>query len=188
MPNYIIVPAGRYSWRGHVHLWQQAARLRLWVSFRFGALLELTFLMKLSTKMLFFRAWEDCWYNNRRSIFAHSLVEGGEALKQMADLKYALDDNVKQVSWPDLSLLLALLFFLSASSFPTVAAIWTPFIRDCIALSSLVQNYLEPLHQLQSKDLKEVAHHRKKLQVMTSCFQCLAAGFSSSSETRVVFS
>ena len=31
------------------------------------------------------------------SIFAHSLVEGGEALKQMADLKYALDDNVKQV-------------------------------------------------------------------------------------------
>ena len=32
-----------------------------------------------------------------RSIFAHSLVEGGEALKQMADLKYALDDNVKQV-------------------------------------------------------------------------------------------
>ena len=33
-----------------------------------------------------------------RSIFAHSLVEGGEALKQMADLKYALDDNVKQVN------------------------------------------------------------------------------------------
>ena len=32
------------------------------------------------------------------SIFAHSLVEGGEALKQMADLKYALDDNVKQVN------------------------------------------------------------------------------------------
>ena len=29
VPNYIIVPAGRYSWRGHVHLWQQAARLRL---------------------------------------------------------------------------------------------------------------------------------------------------------------
>ena len=45
----------------------------------------------------------------------------------MADLKYALDDNVKQ-------------------------------------------NYLEPLHQLQSKDLKEVAHHRKKLQVSTKYF------------------
>ena len=29
VPNYIIVPAGGYSWRGHVHLWQQAARLRL---------------------------------------------------------------------------------------------------------------------------------------------------------------
>ena len=90
--------------------------------------------------------------------------------------------------WADLICFLALLFFLSASSFPTVAAIWTLSIRDWIALSSLVQNYLEPLHQLQSKDLKEVAHHRKKLQVMTSCFQCLAAGFSSSSETRVVFS
>ena len=25
-------------------------------------------------------------------------MEGGEALKQMADLKYALDDNVKQVN------------------------------------------------------------------------------------------
>ena len=42
----------------------------------------------------------------------------------MADLKYVLDDNVKQ-------------------------------------------NYLDLLHQLQSKDLKEVAHHRKKLQVST---------------------
>ena len=62
------------------------------------------FWWNFSTKMLFFRAWEDCWYNNHRSIFAHSLVEGGEALKQMADLKYALDDNVKQVSWPDLFL------------------------------------------------------------------------------------
>jgi len=63
------------------------------------------------------------------SIFAHSLVEGGEALKQMADLKYALDDNVKQ-------------------------------------------NYLEPLHQLQSKDLKEVAHHRKKLQGRKLDYDC----------------
>jgi len=63
------------------------------------------------------------------SIFAHSLVEGGEALKQMADLKYGLDDNVKQ-------------------------------------------NYLEPLHQLQSKDLKEVAHHRKKLQGRKLDYDC----------------
>jgi len=63
------------------------------------------------------------------SIFADSLVEGGQSLKQMADLKYALDDNVKQ-------------------------------------------NFLEPLHQLQSKDLKEVAHHRKKLQGRKLDFDC----------------
>jgi hypothetical protein len=49
------------------------------------------------------------------SIFfkAQALVEFGDTLKQMADVKYALDDNVKQ-------------------------------------------NFLEPLHQLQMKDLKEV--------------------------------
>ena len=47
----------------------------------------------------------------------------------MADLKYALDDNVKQ-------------------------------------------NYLEPLHHLQSKDLKEVAHHRKKLQGRKLDYDC----------------
>ena len=64
-----------------------------------------------------------------RSIFGSSLVESGEALKSMADLKYALDDNVKQ-------------------------------------------NYLEPLHQLQSKDLKEVAHHRKKLQGRKLDYDC----------------
>lgn len=46
-------------------------------------------------------------------IAAQALVEFGDVLKQMADVKYALDDNVKQ-------------------------------------------NYLEPLHQLQMKDLKEV--------------------------------
>ena len=46
-------------------------------------------------------------------IAAQALVEFGDTLKQMADVKYALDDNVKQ-------------------------------------------NFLEPLHQLQMKDLKEV--------------------------------
>lgn len=66
---------------------------------------------------------------DRESIFASALVESGEALKGMADLKYALDDNVKQ-------------------------------------------NYLEPLHHLQSKDLKEVAHHRKKLQGRKLDYDC----------------
>lgn len=41
------------------------------------------------------------------------MIEFGESLKQMADVKYALDDNIKQ-------------------------------------------NFLEPLHQLQTKDIKEV--------------------------------
>lgn len=44
---------------------------------------------------------------------AQCLIEMGEALKQMADVKYSLDDNIKQ-------------------------------------------NFLEPLHHLQTKDLKEV--------------------------------
>lgn len=44
---------------------------------------------------------------------ADSLIEMGEALRQMADVKYSLDDNIKQ-------------------------------------------NFLEPLHHLQTKDLKEV--------------------------------
>ncbi len=44
---------------------------------------------------------------------AQALIEMGESLKQMADNKYSLDDNVKQ-------------------------------------------NFLEPLHHLQTKDLKEV--------------------------------
>jgi len=66
---------------------------------------------------------------DRESVFASSLIESGEALKGMADLKYALDDNVKQ-------------------------------------------NYLEPLHHLQSKDLKEVAHHRKKLQGRKLDYDC----------------
>lgn len=44
---------------------------------------------------------------------AQSMVEMGESMKQMADAKYSLDDNIKQ-------------------------------------------NFLEPLHHLQTKDLKEV--------------------------------
>ena len=44
---------------------------------------------------------------------ASALCEMGDSLKQMADVKYSLDDNIKQ-------------------------------------------NFLEPLHQLQMKDLKEV--------------------------------
>lgn len=86
----------------------------------------------------------------RNKFSAQSLVEFGDVLKQMADVKYALDDNVKQ-------------------------------------------NYLEPLHQLQMKDLKEVMvwrtythtlaplnmliifisqHHRKKLQGRRLDFDC----------------
>lgn len=44
---------------------------------------------------------------------AEALIEMGESLRQMADVKYSLDDNIKQ-------------------------------------------NFLEPLHHLQTKDLKEV--------------------------------
>lgn len=63
------------------------------------------------------------------NVFAEALIEAGESMKQMADLKYALDDNVKQ-------------------------------------------NFLEPLHHTQSKDLKEVYHHRKKLQGRKLDFDC----------------
>jgi len=63
------------------------------------------------------------------SVFAASLIEMGDSMKQMADLKYALDDNVKQ-------------------------------------------NFLEPLHHTQTKDLKEVFHHRKKLQGRKLDFDC----------------
>ena len=42
-----------------------------------------------------------------------ALIEMGESMRQMADVKYALDDNIKQ-------------------------------------------NFLEPLHHLQTKDMKEV--------------------------------
>lgn len=47
------------------------------------------------------------------SLFGLALVETGEALKEMADVKYSLDDNIKQ-------------------------------------------NFLEPLHHLQTKEIKEV--------------------------------
>lgn len=63
------------------------------------------------------------------SVFAQALIEFAEALRQMADVKYSLDDNIKQ-------------------------------------------NFLEPLHHLQTKDLKEVMHHRKKLQGRRLDFDC----------------
>lgn len=55
---------------------------------------------------------------------AQALIEMGESLKQMADNKYSLDDNVKQ-------------------------------------------NFLEPLHHLQTKDLKEVMV-REKINTLVS--------------------
>ena len=61
-------------------------------------------------------------------------MEGGESLKQMADLKYALDDNVKQ-------------------------------------------NFLEPLHHLQTKDLKEVRIELKLNKVFLSQGQVLIQYF-----------
>ncbi|CAK1542090.1 unnamed protein product [Leptosia nina] len=63
------------------------------------------------------------------TVFAQCMIEMGEALKQMADVKYSLDDNIKQ-------------------------------------------SFLEPLHHLQTKDLKEVMHHRKKLQGRRLDFDC----------------
>ncbi|XP_013183685.2 endophilin-A [Amyelois transitella] len=63
------------------------------------------------------------------TVFSQCLIEMGEALKQIADVKYSLDDNIKQ-------------------------------------------SFLEPLHQLQTKDLKEVMHHRKKLQGRRLDFDC----------------
>ncbi|XP_015782585.1 endophilin-A isoform X1 [Tetranychus urticae] len=53
--------------------------------------------------------------------FGQSLIEMGEALRQMSEVKFALEDNVKQ-------------------------------------------NFLEPLTHLQTKDIRDVMHHRKKLE------------------------
>merc|ERR1711874_619675 len=50
------------------------------------------------------------------STYAQALVETGESMKQIADIKYNLDDNMKM-------------------------------------------NFLEPMHMLSQKDIKEVMHH-----------------------------
>jgi len=63
------------------------------------------------------------------SIYADSLNEAGEALKQMSEVKYALEDNVKQ-------------------------------------------NFLEPLTQLQNKDVRDVQFHRKKLEGRRLDYDC----------------
>ncbi|XP_063606523.1 endophilin-A-like isoform X3 [Penaeus indicus] len=63
------------------------------------------------------------------NLYAQSLVETGESMKQIADIKYNLDDNMKM-------------------------------------------NVIEPLHQLSTKDIKEVQHHRKKLQGRRLDFDC----------------
>ncbi|XP_055883771.1 endophilin-A3-like isoform X2 [Biomphalaria glabrata] len=63
------------------------------------------------------------------SVFGGCLIEAGESFKHLAEIKYNLEDNVKQ-------------------------------------------NFLEPLNQLQNKDLKEVNHHRKKLSGRRLDFDC----------------
>lgn len=63
------------------------------------------------------------------SYYGMALIETGESMKQIADIKYNLDDNMKM-------------------------------------------NVLEPLHTLATKDIKEVQHHRKKLQGRRLDFDC----------------
>ncbi|XP_041370645.1 endophilin-A2-like isoform X2 [Gigantopelta aegis] len=61
--------------------------------------------------------------------FGQALVEAGDTYRHLAEIKYNLEDNVKQ-------------------------------------------NFLEPLTQLQMKDIKEVNHHRKKLSGRRLDFDC----------------
>lgn len=63
------------------------------------------------------------------SLFGQSLNDAGESFKRLAEVKYSLEENVKQ-------------------------------------------NFLEPLSHLQSKDLKEVNHHRKKLSGRRLDYDC----------------
>jgi BAR domain len=47
------------------------------------------------------------------------------------------------------------------------------------------QNFLEPLHHTQSKDLKEVLHHRKKLQGRKLDFDCKKRMKASDEEIKI---
>ncbi|GAU98145.1 hypothetical protein RvY_09326-1 [Ramazzottius varieornatus] len=63
------------------------------------------------------------------SLFGQSLIEAGEAMRQMAEVKYALEDQVRQA-------------------------------------------FLDPLHLLQTKDIKDLLFHRKKLEGRRLDFDC----------------